>query len=147
MRQSVGLLLSSVLLTHPVAADPAGPVDVSGLWAVLDDGKPSGAVMRLTIVEGRLVGFIEKTAPSIQPDARCDACPEPLKGRPLVGLEIMSIPRPEGNGSWSGGKIVDPRSGDIYRCRLTVESTNTIVVRGYIGIPLFGASQTWRRLP
>ena len=47
---------------------------------------------------------------------------------------------------FSGGEIPDPDTGSTYRCRLTLEDKGArLIVRGYIGLPLAGRSQTWYR--
>ena len=47
-------------------------------------------------------------------------------------------------GAWSGGTIVDPESGKVYSCSLTViDGGKRLSVRGYIGVSMFGRSQTW----
>jgi uncharacterized protein (DUF2147 family) len=53
--------------------------------------------------------------------------------------------RRSGN-DWSGGEILDPENGKIYRATIHLEENGKkLVVRGYIGISLFGRSQTWLR--
>jgi len=47
---------------------------------------------------------------------------------------------------WDGGEILDPDGGSIYRCKLhPVDDGSKLEVRGFIGISLFGRSQTWTR--
>lgn len=46
-----------------------------------------------------------------------------------------------------GGDILDPDTGSIYRCKLALSAGGSrLVVRGYIGMPILGRSQTWQRL-
>ena len=48
---------------------------------------------------------------------------------------------------WGNGYIIDPKNGEIYHCKMTIDPDgNTLQVRGYIGIPLFGRTQTWTRI-
>ena len=47
--------------------------------------------------------------------------------------------------SYEGGKITDPKNGSSYNCKITMEGKDKIVVRGFIGISLFGRSQNWIR--
>jgi uncharacterized protein (DUF2147 family) len=48
--------------------------------------------------------------------------------------------------SYSGGEILDPDNGEIYRAtiRLT-DQGNKLDLRAFIGIPLLGRTQTWIR--
>ena len=47
---------------------------------------------------------------------------------------------------YSGGDILDPDTGSVYRCKMHVEGGTRLVVRGYIGFSLLGRNQTWQRL-
>ena len=48
-------------------------------------------------------------------------------------------------GSWSGGKILDPKEGEVYRVKITTEDGKKMDVRGYIGVPLLGRTQVWHK--
>lgn len=55
----------------------------------------------------------------------------------------------DGDGSGSkvdGGEIIDPDNGKVYKCKMAVKDNGKkLEVRGYIGVPLLGRSQTWLR--
>jgi uncharacterized protein (DUF2147 family) len=69
-----------------------------------------------------------------------------LRKRLLKGVELFSDFEYEGDGRWSGGTIYDPNSGKTYSCTVTLEDENTLKVRGYIGISLFGRTDIWTRV-
>jgi uncharacterized protein (DUF2147 family) len=48
---------------------------------------------------------------------------------------------------YSGGDILDPDTGSVYRCKMHVEGGTRLVLRGYIGFSLLGRNQTWLRVP
>ena len=53
--------------------------------------------------------------------------------------------KPDGS-AFTGGDILDPDSGSVYRCKMHLEQDGTrLSVRGYIGFALLGRSQTWQR--
>jgi uncharacterized protein (DUF2147 family) len=53
--------------------------------------------------------------------------------------------RKKGN-EWTGGDILDPDDGRIYRCLLSVEPDGErLRVRGFIGLSMFGRTQVWLR--
>jgi uncharacterized protein (DUF2147 family) len=61
-------------------------------------------------------------------------------------MTILRGLRREGE-RYTGGEILDPDDGKVYRCSVTViEGGKQLDVRGYIGIPLLGRSQIWQRM-
>jgi uncharacterized protein (DUF2147 family) len=75
-----------------------------------------------------------------------DKNPDPeQRGRELDGVTIMQGFKYDGDDHWSGGTIYDPDSGNTYKGKLTLIDANTLKLRGYIGISLFGRSDTWTR--
>ena len=46
--------------------------------------------------------------------------------------------------SWSG-HVYNPLDGRVYTARLTMPGPDQVRLRGYIGLPLFGASELWTR--
>lgn len=50
----------------------------------------------------------------------------------------------EGDNEWGGGSILDPKSGKIYRAKITAQG-NKLLVRGYLGISLLGRTQVWKK--
>ena len=68
------------------------------------------------------------------------------QSRPLLNLPLMYNFKYDGGNVWSDGKIYDPESGKEYNCKMTLKNPNTLEVRGYLGISLFGRTQTWTRL-
>jgi uncharacterized protein (DUF2147 family) len=66
------------------------------------------------------------------------------RNQPIVGLIIMRFFQFDDD-EWDNGTIYDPENGKSYSCRLTLKDSNTLRVRGYIGIPLFGRTEIWKR--
>lgn len=139
------LALAAAALTTTVRAFAAPPSDPTGLWQLYDDktGKPNG-VVRLYIEDGTLRGRIERLRPGNSPEDKCTKCPPPQKDKPFLGLFVAWGLKRDGE-SWSGGTILDPDSGDTYRCTMKIVDGNTLDVRGYVGISLFGRTQRWKR--
>lgn len=73
--------------------------------------------------------------------------PDPaLRARDLIGLEILRDFEFDGEKIWEDGTIYDPREGKTYSCKITLTNQNVLSVRGYVGISLFGRSETWTRI-
>ena len=66
-----------------------------------------------------------------------------MKGRPLIGLRILWDLQ-KGSDQWSGGKILDPDNGKIYKCSISLDGKK-LKVRGFIGFSLLGRTQYWLR--
>jgi len=126
----------------------AGDALPIGLWKNLDDvsGKPR-ALVRITESNGMLQGKIEKVFPAAgeEPNPKCDKCDGALKNAPVVGLVILSGLTKDGD-EYVGGQILDPDNGKVYRSKLRlVQDGQQLSVRGYIGVPALGRTQTWVR--
>jgi uncharacterized protein (DUF2147 family) len=49
-------------------------------------------------------------------------------------------------GEYTGGRILDPDNGKLYRCRMVLtDDGSRLDIRGYIGVPMLGRSQIWLR--
>ena len=62
-----------------------------------------------------------------------------------VGLRVMSGFRPDGD-AWRG-RIYDRDNGRTYDCRIALQGADRLVVHPFIGLPVFGKTQIWRRVP
>lgn len=125
-------------------ADPGNAV---GLWQSIDDasGKPK-ALIRISESGGVLSGRIEKLLAD-KPDAVCEKCEGELKDKPIAGMTIIQGLK-KGEDWYEDGTILDPNNGKTYRCRLkAIEGGAKLEVRGFIGSPLLGRTQTWVRQP
>jgi uncharacterized protein (DUF2147 family) len=77
---------------------------------------------------------------------RDDNNPDPAKqGQRICGLVVIRDLKPTGPNTW-GGEVYNPQDGKTYRGRITVLSESTLRLRAYIGLPIFGRSQTWTRV-
>ena len=68
-----------------------------------------------------------------------------LRGRAICGLDIGTGFRRVDAAHLEGGWLYDPQSGKTYRGTIAV-SGDVMSLRGYVGIPLFGRSETWKRV-
>jgi uncharacterized protein (DUF2147 family) len=130
---------------HAGAWAQASPV---GVWKTIDDEtKQERSLVRIEEQGGTLVGRIEKLADPTRQDAVCTECSDDRKGKPMLGMTIIrGVKQNAGDKTWDGGEILDPSNGKTYRVRLTpIDGGKALEVRGYIGSPLFGRTQTWIR--
>jgi len=61
-------------------------------------------------------------------------------------MEILSGLKKDGENMYSGGRILDPDDGEIYRADIKLlDQGNKLDLRAYLGIPLIGRTQSWMR--
>jgi uncharacterized protein (DUF2147 family) len=123
----------------------------AGLWKTIDDEtKKEKSLIRITEAGGVFTGKLEKLLdPSAKPDVVCDLCSDERKDKPIVGMTLIKgVKQSESDkGRWDGGEILDPNNGKTYKVRLTPgDGGKTLAVRGYIGAPMLGRTQTWIRV-
>lgn len=128
------------------AAFAASPI---GYWKTVDDmtHQPK-VIIKISGSPNYLSGKIVKLYPGAQKFCSSN-CPGPLKNKSILGVTVMYGLKQNANNpnEWSGGSILDPKTGQVYRCMVTVSNNgNTLEVRGYVGISLLGRSQTWVRV-
>ncbi|HVQ04291.1 MAG TPA: DUF2147 domain-containing protein [Burkholderiaceae bacterium] len=122
-----------------------------GLWKTIDDdSKKEKSLVRISEAGGVFSGKIEKLLdPDTKPDAKCDKCTDERKDQPILGLPIIRNVKANGDDAtlWDGGEILDPNNGKTYKVRLKpADGGKKLEVRGYIGAPLLGRTQTWHRV-
>lgn len=155
----VALLVSAGLALGTVPALPEAraqtqaqtrtPADTPvGLWRAYDDrtGRES-AIIRIERQGGVLIGKVISTRNPADAYKTCTKCDGARHDQPILGLTIITNMRRDG-ARWDGGQILDPRTGSVYRCIMRLEDGGSrLIVRGFIGLSLFGRSQTWVRVP
>ncbi len=117
----------------------------TGLWTTIDDktGKKRAEV-RLDVQNGVLNGTVVRVFPHPGDTGICGKCQGELKNKPVEGLRILWGLKDKGDGVWSGGNILDPKTGKIYRAKLTLKG-HKMYVRGYVGLSMLGRTQVWVR--
>jgi len=145
-------LALSVLLVGVAAALPGltlAQTTPVGLWKTIDDDtKAEKSLVRITESSGAVVGRIEKLLDPTKQDAKCDKCSDARKDQPVTGMTIITGVKPNDDKSmWEGGEILDPNNGKLYKVRIKpVDGGKKLEVRGYIGAPMLGRTQTWIRV-
>jgi len=135
-----GLLVLMLFAGHVAAAE------LAGLWlAHDDDGKPTGYI-KIVEQAGVYTGIIDKGVKQDQDEQYCTACKDERKDQRMRGMTMMKGVVDKGDGAYQGTEILDPFSGNTYKVKLKLKDAGeTLEVRGYIGVSLFGRTQTWKR--
>ena len=139
----LALTIAGISQTVSAQADP-----VVGTWKTIDDKTGQAkSLVKIDIVSGELQGTVIQTFPSPgeTPITHCTLCSDARKNQPIIGMKIMSGLKQDKTGYWSGGEILDPKEGKIYKVKLSTDDGKKLDVRGYIGIALIGRTQTWQK--
>ena len=125
-------------------------VTPAGLWKTIDDEtKAEKSYVRVVDAGGVLTAKVEKILDPAKVDAKCVKCSDERRDQPILGLTIVKGVKvnADDKGLWDGGEILDPNNGKTYKVRMKpIDGGKKLEVRGYIGAPLLGRTQTWIRI-
>lgn len=146
--------ISLVFMHNLYALQTQAPQDSPiGFWKTIDDvtGQPKAIVQIQEAPNKLLLGRIVKIYPEPGDDQNemCTACDGERHNQRILGMTILeNLKRDKDTATqWVDGKILDPKTGKIYLSNIRlIEKGQKLNVRGYIGLPLFGRSQTWLRV-
>ena len=135
------LLVVSSLLFFSTYSQP-----IVGKWKTIDDntGEERSIVeiyKKQDKLYGKIIKLFRKTGED--PDPVCEDCDrsDPRYKKKIIGMEIITD-MVESDGEYTGGEILDPESGKVYKCKIWIEGDD-LKVRGYWGP--FYRTQTWKR--
>jgi uncharacterized protein (DUF2147 family) len=134
-------------MTAPAADNPTAEKQTpAGLWKTVDDKThKTRGLIRLFEKDGAIYGKIEASFDSKEAADVCDKCGGERKNKPIIGLLVLRDMKKRGD-EYIGGDILDPESGWIYKCKMTLQDGGQkLIVRGFLGLSLLGRSQTWFR--
>ncbi len=118
---------------------------IIGKWVTIDDETGNKkAIVELFEDHGKLFGKIIDILEHEKRRQKCTKCEGADKDKPILGLNIIKGMSKTEDG-YEGGEITDPKNGKAYRCMISFGGKDKLIVRGYLGISLFGRSQTWIR--
>ena len=156
MKKIIILFLTfSVIAGFCFAEDPA-----EGYWLSVDEktGKVTGG-WHIFVEGDKMLGRVLSMA-DYSRDILAVRCKESYPGFPVAGkvnqmpvagtiwMYGLTMHKP---GEWSGGSVVNPEDGRVYKCKLIFRKadgkkfkTDVLEMRGEIGLGL-GRSQYWQR--
>ncbi len=140
--KNIFFTLSIILFTAAAAVAQ----DVTGKWKTIDDETGEAkSIVEIYKKNGKVYGKVAEILNPAKKNATCKDCPGDAKGKPIEGLVILKGLEKDGD-EYSGGTIMDPQNGKVYKCYIALENENKLKVRGYIGFSLLGRTQYWTRV-
>lgn len=134
------LLLNMLFIPAAIAQTPVGT------WTTIDDktGKKRAEVRLNVSDSGELTGTIIRVYTQKGDTGICKNCPGDLKDKPIKGLKFVWGLKEKKHNIWTGGHVLDAKSGKIYHAKMTVKD-NRLYMRGYVGLSMLGRTQVWVR--
>ena len=126
----------------------AAPIEnkIMGKWKTMDD-ETNQAKSHVEIYEkdGKYFAKIVELLDPTKRNSLCEACQEKddRKNQKIEGMEIVRHLEEVGD-EYKHGKILDPKNGKEYNCKIWLDEKNNLKVRGYIGV--FYRTQTWYKI-
>jgi uncharacterized protein (DUF2147 family) len=149
LRRAAGAALLVIAATFVAVPGTAasGTLPDAGAWFV--DG--TGAALRIFNCSGLLCGrivWLQHARDSAGRPASDNNNPDPAsRRRPLCGLTVLRGLRPVGPDRWNSGSLYNPDDGRTYRVSAELRSSDVLVARVYLGMPLFGETKTLLWVP
>jgi uncharacterized protein (DUF2147 family) len=143
--------IACVLAAAACSASAQSAATPAGVWKTVDDNtKKEKSLVRIVEANGVYSGRVEKIIdPDAPKDAVCKECSDDRKDKPVLGMTIIRDVKASADDKtvFEGGDILDPNNGKVYRVKLKlIDGGAKLDVRGYIGAPILGRTQTWTRV-
>jgi len=118
---------------------------VIGQWnSINPDNNKIESTINIYLQDSLLYAKIIAISDPLKQGDLCTSCKGKNKDKLILGMDILFGLKKDGD-EWNGGKILDPKSGKIYKCYITLKDENTLKLRGYIGFSLLGRTEYWQR--
>ena len=117
---------------------------IVGKWVTIDDetGKEKSHV-EIYEKGGKYYGKIVHIVDPLKRTSKCRKCEGAKKNQPIVGMKIIEDLE-KGVDDYEDGTILDPNKGKVYDCKMWLDESGDLQVRGYVAF--FFRTQTWKKV-
>ncbi len=116
---------------------------IVGKWKTIDDetGKAK-SVVEIYKSGNKYFGKVVQILNPAKKNSKCIECKDSRKDQPVMGMEIIKdLEYDADDKEYDDGTILDPANGKIYDCKVWLENSKTLNVRGYVAF--FYRTQVW----
>jgi uncharacterized protein (DUF2147 family) len=145
MRPHISLLLLLILLSPLTFSQDRDRDGILGTWLTAGGESKVEIYMCDSVTYWGKIIWLRDPLKEGKPVTDDKNPEDSLKSRPVLGLQILRSFTYAGDRVWNGGKIYDPKSGNDYSAKMTLEDEKNLDLRGFVVIPLFGRTEKWTR--
>jgi uncharacterized protein (DUF2147 family) len=141
----IGIIVLTMLAILPSGTAYSSEDTVRGFWLTANQR----AIIEISACGEQTCGKIVWLAEPLDADGRPkidrNNPEEALRDRPLCRIQLIAKFRNDGFGRWLDGSIYNPRDGRTYLASMELGGANTLELRGYLLLPVFGQTEVWTR--
>jgi uncharacterized protein (DUF2147 family) len=131
-------IVTTLLAAAALSSGMAAAQDTRGTWLT----ESGNLEVEIASCGAELCGTVVKV---LADRSMADPGKQFADAKPAMGLKILHDFVPAATGELQG-KIYNRENGKTYDCLLSLQSPDELKVRAYVGMPLFGKTQIWRRV-
>ncbi len=141
------VLFVALWLPFQLSSQSTAPEDaLMGVWET-GSGKARVQIKKFNnTYYGQIVWLKEPLNEDGKPKVDKNNPDETKRSKPLLGYRNLLGFEYKGNNLWENGTIYDPESGSTYNCKIEMTDNNTLNIRGFIGVSVFGRTDVWKRM-
>lgn len=145
MKKITLLIIASLSIIFSAKAQKNAD-DIVGVW-LTGSGKGHVKIDKVgNYYFGRLVWLKEPLNAEGKPKLDKNNEDVSKRSKTVLGMQLLGGFEWKNDNLWDNGNIYDPENGKTYNCKIDLENANTMNVRGFIGISLFGRTDIWKRV-
>ena len=138
-------IMATIILAGAAPRDVWAQPDVIGRWVPAEQDSIIELYQCGDEMCGRILTLDEPLDDSGKAKVDRNNRDESLRGRPILGMDLLTGFSSKKVGSYRGGRIYNPRDGKLYKAILSLLDDGTLKIRGYVGVPALGQTQVWTR--